>query len=237
MTASATPPADDTAVLFSAGLDSAVLLADLSARTRVHPLHVSAGLAWERAELSCAEGLLAHDLYARVAPLQRLRFTMEDIYPATHWAMAGTPPAYDTPDEEVYLPGRNLVLLAKAGTWCARHRVSRVVLGPLSGNPFPDARPEFFEAMAAALSLGLAWPVEIAAPYRELDKADVVRRGRDLGVPFEWTLSCMNPRARPDAPAGSPALAHCGACSKCRERREAFAAAGVADPTTYAAGR
>jgi 7-cyano-7-deazaguanine synthase len=67
-------------------------------------------------------------------------------------------------------------------------------------------------------------PIEICAPFADLRKQDVVQIGADLGVPFELTLSCMNP-------AG---LTHCGLCSKCRERRDAFDAAGVDDPTTYA---
>ena len=222
----------ETAVLFSAGLDSAVLVADEARRGTVHPLYVSVGLAWEAAEVVTAERLLSAPVYVgRVGVLQRLQFTMRDVYPPTHWAVRGAPPAYDTPDEDVYLTGRNLVLLAKAGTWCAQHRVPRIVLGPLAGNPFPDARPEFFVAMAEALSQGLDWPVEIAAPYRELLKEQVIQRGVELGVPFELTLSCMNPRA--GGTSGAPFL-HCGACSKCRERRDAFEAAGVVDPTPYA---
>jgi 7-cyano-7-deazaguanine synthase len=231
----------ETAVLFSAGLDSAVLLADEARRARVHPLYVSVGLAWEAPELAMAERLLATPAYdGRVAPLQRLAFTMQDVYPPTHWAIRGTPPAYDTPDEDVYLPGRNLVLLSKGGTWCARHGVSRLVLGPLAGNPFPDARPEFLAAMARALSLGLDWPVDVEAPYRDLHKEAVIQRGVGLGVPFEFTLSCMSPieagSAGSSGSAGSMTVPflHCGACSKCRERREAFAAAGLTDPAPYA---
>jgi 7-cyano-7-deazaguanine synthase len=240
----------ETAVLFSAGLDSAVLLADEARRDRVHPLYVSVGLAWEAPELAMAERLLTTPAYdGRVAPLQRLAFTMQDVYPPTHWAIRGTPPAYDTPDEDVYLPGRNLVLLAKGGTWCARHGVSRLVLGPLAGNPFPDARPEFLAAMAQALSLGLDWPLAVEAPYRDLHKEAVIQRGVKLGVPFELTLSCMNPvEAGSSGSSGSSGstgssgssgsmtvpFLHCGACSKCRERREAFAAAGLADPAPYA---
>ena len=85
---------------------------------------------------------------ARVQPLATLHVHMADVYPPTHWAIRGVPPAYDTPDEDVYLTGRNLVLLAKAGVWCAQQRIGRIVLGPLAGNPFPDATPEFFAAMA-----------------------------------------------------------------------------------------
>ena len=222
-----------TAVLFSAGLDSAVLVADEAQRGDVHPLYISVGLAWEPAELATARRLLTDPAYlGRVNPLQALRFTMEDVYPPTHWAIRGTPPAYDTPDEDVYLTGRNLVLLAKAGTWCAEHRISHIALGPLAGNPFPDARPAFFAAMADALSLGLDWKVEIGAPYRDLHKEQVIQRGVQLGVPFALTLSCMRPlewESASDAP-----FRHCGACSKCRERRDAFEAAGVVDPTPYA---
>jgi 7-cyano-7-deazaguanine synthase len=223
-----------TAVLFSAGLDSAVLAAQEAVNGPVWPLYVSVGLAWEGAERATAARLLANQPYrARVKPLSTLTFTMADIYPPSHWAIRGVPPAYDTPDEDVYLIGRNLVLLTKAGTWCAANKVSRIVLGPLAGNPFPDATPDFFESMAKALSLGLAHRLQIDTPFRNLHKEDVVKRGLALGVPFEQTLSCMNPKlASPGGPVG---YLHCGACSKCRERLDAFKAAGVTDPAPYSA--
>ena len=84
-----------------------------------------------------------------------------------HWAIRGEPPAYDTPDEDVYLVGRNLVLLAKAGIYCAQRKIGRLALGPLAGNPFPDATPAFFEAMGRALSLGLEHPIQIATPSHD----------------------------------------------------------------------
>jgi 7-cyano-7-deazaguanine synthase len=149
---------------------------------------------------------------------------MRDIYPASHWAVRGEAPSFDTPDENVYLEGRNIVLLAKAAIYMARKNVVRVLLGPLAGNPFPDATPAFFAAMQRALSTGLDRPIEIATPLVTMHKADVIRLGARLGVPFELTLSCMQP-------AGG---LHCGRCSKCRERRDAFRDAGVADPTPYA---
>jgi 7-cyano-7-deazaguanine synthase len=221
-----------TAVLFSAGLDSAVLVAHELENGNVWPLYVSVGLAWEVAERAMGARLLATPPYAgRVAPLADLQFTMADVYPPTHWAIRGVPPAYDTPDEDVYLTGRNLVLLSKAGVWCAQQHVGRIALGPLAGNPFPDATPEFFASITRTLSLGLAHPIEIATPFRTLHKEDVVRRGTELGVPFELTLSCMNPKVAPRGSAGP--YAHCGACSKCRERLDAFAVAGLSDPAVY----
>jgi 7-cyano-7-deazaguanine synthase len=122
------------------------------------------------------------------------------------------------------------VLLTKAGVVAATRQGSRIALGPLAGNPFPDATPEFFATMAHALSLGLDRQIDIAAPLAHLHKEDVIRLGQSLGVPLERTLSCMNPTEL----ASNVTPLHCGLCSKCRERRDAFAAAGVEDPTAYA---
>jgi len=218
-----------TIVLLSGGLDSAVLAAHEAQSARVLPVYVSVGLAWEDAEVAMVTQLLRAAVFAdRTAPLTRVEFTMRDVYPPTHWAIRGVPPAYDTPDEDVYLTGRNLVLLTKAGVVAARNRAHRIALGPLAGNPFPDARPAFFSTMEQALSLGLDHQIEIATPFLHLEKEDVIKRGVALGVPLELTLSCMSPRLTSGLPQ------HCGLCSKCRERRDAFAAAGVSDPSTYA---
>ncbi|MGH9312287.1 MAG: 7-cyano-7-deazaguanine synthase [Vicinamibacterales bacterium] len=212
-------------VLCSAGLDSAVLVA-LEARTaEVQPAYVAVGLAWEAAERAALATLATTDLFGgRVRPPVVLAFEMRDVYPRSHWAIRGVPPAYDTPDEDVYLDGRNVVLLAKAAVYASRAGIGRVALGPLAGNPFPDATPRFFSAMSAALSLGLDRPMEIATPLASMRKADVVKLGLELRVPLELTLSCMNPQ---------DGGRHCGACSKCRERHGAFVEAGVPDPTTY----
>lgn len=222
-----------TAVLCSGGLDSAVLLAsELQAAeeaaggaAHVRPVYVRGGLAWETEERRLAERLIAAPPFAgRVAPLAVLDCPVTDTYRPGHWALAGTPPAYATADEEVYLTGRNVLLLAKVATWCAVERIGRIALGPLAGNPFPDATPAFFAAMERALSQGLDHELRIATPFRQLSKVAVIARGRKLNVPFERTLSCMNPADG----------RHCGRCSKCRERLEAFAAAGAADPAPYA---
>jgi 7-cyano-7-deazaguanine synthase len=218
-----------TLVLLSGGLDSAVLAAHEAQKARVLPVYVSVGLAWEAAEVAMVEQLLHAPVFAgRTEPLARVEFTMRDVYPPTHWAIRGVPPAYDTPDEDVYLTGRNLVLLTKAGVVAARHGAHRIALGPLAGNPFPDARPAFFKSMADAMSLGLDHALEIATPFLTWEKEDVIRRGVELQVPLELTLSCMNPVIVNGMPQ------HCGLCSKCRERRDAFADAGVSDPSTYA---
>ncbi len=221
-----------TAVLLSGGLDSAVLLADEASRGDVQPIYISAGLAWEAAERAMIDRLLASgELRARSRPLVVLSVDMRDVYAATHWAVTGAPPAYHTPDEDVYLPGRNIILLSKAAVFSAASGIGRIVLGTLAHNPFPDATPEFRSAMARALSLGLAHGVDVDAPYAQTEKAEVIRRGVALGVPFELTISCMKPIVLEERRVAS--VRHCGACSKCRERHDAFVEAGVEDPTDY----
>ena len=214
--------------MLSGGLDSAVLAAQEARTYVVHPVYVAGGLAWEEGEQWVIRQLLSRPPFTNgtnpIQPLTRLEFSMRDVYPDTHWAVTGTPPAYDTPDEDVYLHGRNIALLSKAAVYAASRHISRIVVAPLAGNPFPDATPQFFEALSSAFSLGLGAPVAIAAPFAQLHKEDVVKIGAQLGVPFELTLSCMNPSG----------TTHCGLCSKCRERRDAFQAAGIQDPTQYA---
>lgn len=209
-----------TAVLFSGGLDSAVLLAhELHTSGAAQPIHVRAGMAWEDAEARTIARLLALPPFTgRVAPLVTLTVDMREVYPPTHWAITGTPPAYDTPDEDVYLEGRNIVLISKAAVLCTRLKIHRLVLGPLAGNPFPDATPQFFEAMSRAMSLGLAHELAIAAPLATMHKEDVIKLGWSLSVPLDMTLSCMNPQ---------PGDVACRECSKCRERNDAFAVANA----------
>ena len=217
-----------TCVLFSGGLDSAVLLA-LEHRDHppAQPVHVRSGFAWEDEERRAIDRLLAAPAFREVGDLISITVDLRDVYPPHHWAIAGTPPAYDTPDEDVYLEGRNITLISKAAVLCARLRIHRLALGPLANNPFPDASPEFFETMGRAMSLGLGRTLNIVTPLSGWHKDDVIKRGAELGVPMELSMSCMNPRGG----------VHCGECSKCRERRDAFATAGVADLTEYAVVR
>jgi 7-cyano-7-deazaguanine synthase len=214
-------------VLCSGGLDSAVLLVDLGRRTgHAVPLFVRAGHPWEDAERAALDRFLAAVAEPRVAPVRELTMPMGDVYRGD-WSLTGAgTPGWDAPDEAVELRGRNLVLLSKALVAAAIEGWPTVAMGSLAGNPFPDATPHFFTAIAATASEALRTPLDVVAPYRELTKVDVIRRAADL--PLELTLSCLRPQRDGR---------HCGDCNKCRERVEAFAAAGVPDRTAYALSR
>lgn len=214
-------------VLASGGLDSAVLLATLAREHEVHPLYVRCGLAWEGAE----QVLLARFLAAirtrrgaHVAPLVRLELPIAPLYGTTHWSVtAKGVPGRRAGLASNYLPGRNLLLASLAAVHCARRRIPTIALALLAENPFPDATPRFLRDLGRVAGRGLGLRLAVRAPFRHLGKPAVIRRGRDL--PLGLTLSCARPRG----------LRHCGTCTKCAERQQAFAEAGVPDPTRYAA--
>ena len=212
---------DKIAVLASGGLDSSVLIAKLASEAAVFPLYVRCGFAWEEMEL---QGLLAflealHD--PNVKPITVLSAPTAVLY-GDHWSVTGARvPSADEPDENTYLPGRNILLISLAAIWGSTHGVSRIAIGSLGGNPFPDATPQFFETFGRVLGLGLGHQVLIEAPMRGLHKEDLIKQFKDL--PLELTLTCM-------APKGSQ---HCGQCNKCYERQIAFKQAGVVDRTVY----
>lgn len=213
-------------VLCSGGLDSAVLLVELGRAAGAVPLFVRAGHPWEDAERAALGRFLAAAAAPGVTGVRELALPMADVY-GRHWSVTGDDaPGWDAPDADVELRGRNLVLLAKAIVLAAIEGWPTLALGSLAGNPFPDATPEFFAALARIAGPAVRADLTIVTPYRDLHKDAVIRRGADL--PLEHTLSCL----RPDA-AGR----HCGACNKCRERVDAFARAGVPDRTVYARAR
>ncbi len=210
-------------VLASGGLDSAVLLHHLADEGQdIHPVFVRQGFPWERAELEGLRRFLEESTRPEFRPLEVLVAPLADLLPEEHFARRGPVPAAGTPDEDCYLPGRNVTLLGKAAVRAAALGVGTLALGPLRGNPFPDATPAFLAKMAEALSEGLGRPFRIRAPFLAFTKDEVLLLGRDL--PLETTLSCLAP-----VEGG-----HCGRCAKCGERREAYRRAGLPDPTRYA---
>jgi len=214
---------DEVVVLASGGLDSAVLVADQATHGHVvQPMYIRFGLAWEQVEEAHLRRFLTSlDQQAAVRPLAVLELPVSDVY-GGHWSVSGAgTPDETTPDEAVYLPGRNLLLLAKTTVWCALHGVGRIALGTLQGNPFADASDQFFTGFATLAATALGRQLEVVTPFSELSKSEVLSLGQ--GLALEHTFSCI-------APTGDE---HCGRCNKCGERRKAFAGAGIEDRTKY----
>ena len=132
-----------------------------------------------------------------------------------------------------YVPGRNLIFLSLAAAHAEVVGASVIYFGAniLDYSGYPDCRPGFIRAFEAAVNEGTKAGTEgrmfqVRAPLLMCTKADIIRRGIELGVPFELTHSCYDPVG----------VLACGRCDSCLIRREGFAKAGVADPVAYAVG-
>ena len=220
-----------TAVLASGGMDSCVLLANVAERGVAYPIYVETGIPWEWAEKRMLDGFIQALDNPNIKPVTMLALPVKALYGQSHWTMSGeTVPEYDAPDETVYIPGRNIILITLAAIWCSLNDVHRIVIGSLAGNPFPDATPEFFDAIAYLNSLGLDHQITVEAPMRDLHKEDILATNAS-SLPLHLTLTCANPKM---AGGDGDAIVHCAECNKCRERHEAFVDAGIPDNTLYA---
>ncbi|MDE6359174.1 MAG: 7-cyano-7-deazaguanine synthase, partial [Duncaniella sp.] len=116
------------------------------------------------------------------------------------------------------VPFRNGIMLAAAAGMAESLGLKAVMLANHSGDHdiYPDCRPEFVEAMGRAISAGTYENIELIAPYTNVSKADIARRGKELGVDYSLTYSCYKGGEK-----------HCGKCATCIERAEALAAAGI----------
>ena len=209
-------------LLASGGLDSSILLAHLLDTGRcVQPLYIRFGLAWQDAELRALRRYMAAVDSPRLNPLAKLEMPVDDLY-GDHWSINGLDvPGADTPDEAVYLPGRNALLIVKAAIFCELHGIDELAMAPLESNPFPDATPEFFGDLEAVLNRGMRGRVRLTRPFSHLSKQQVMEIGRNY--PLELTFCCIDPRGD----------LHCGQCNKCAERQAAFRLIGAEDPTNY----
>ena len=213
------------AVLVSGGMDSSILSVDLAnAGNEIFPLYIKHGLYWEAVELSYLQQFLVAVSHPNIRPLSILDLPVTDIYDA-HWSVTGTDvPDETTADDAVYLPGRNLLLLAKAGVWCSTNGIAEIALAPLKGNPFSDNTDEFYRTMENAVNLALEWPLKVTRPYSNKSKDEVIEIGKDL--PLHLTFSCIKPVND----------LHCGKCNKCAERIYGYNLPGRIDSTRYYAG-
>ena len=127
--------------------------------------------------------------------------------------------------KQTVVPFRNGIMLAVAGGYAESVGAGALVIAAHAGDHaiYPDCRETFMAAMGAALQAGTYAGVALQRPFITMSKADIARRGAELGVDLGRTWSCYKGQER-----------HCGVCGTCVERREAFALADLPDPTDYA---
>jgi 7-cyano-7-deazaguanine synthase len=127
--------------------------------------------------------------------------------------------------KQTVVPFRNGIMLAIAAGYAESLGAEGLVIAAHAGDHaiYPDCREGFMEAMDAAMRQGTYAGVRLLRPFIHFTKAQIARRGHELGVDFAQTWSCYKGGDR-----------HCGTCGTCVERREAFLLAGLPDPTDYA---
>ena len=218
-------------VLVSGGLDSATVLAMAQADGfECHTLAFDYGQR-HRAELVAAQ---------RVS--QALRANEHKVVTLDLRSIGGsalTDSAIAVPEERsegipvTYVPARNTVFLSIALGWAEVLGARDIFIGvnAVDYSGYPDCRPEYIEAFQRVANLATragveGKPLRIQVPLIQLSKADIIRRGVNLGVDYALTVSCY--QADDDGRA-------CGRCDSCFLRREGFKAAGVIDPTRYQA--
>ena len=217
-------------VLLSGGMDSCVTAAIAARDHCLALLHSSYGQLTEAREKRAFEEIAAH----YNAPF---RLAIEQRYLSRIGGSALTVPSLAVPEASLdtgptgripitYVPFRNAHFLSVAVSWAevlgARHIYIGAVEQDSSG--YPDCRPEYYRAFNEVARLGVRpeTHIEICAPLIHMSKAEIIRRGVELGAPLDLTWSCYR----------SSDVA-CGACESCALRLRAFAQAGVPDPIPY----
>ena len=194
-------------VLMSGGMDSCILTGcALKKSFQVWPVYIQKGLRWERAEIYWLKRFLRVLKSPRLKPLTILKQELKDLYP-NHWMYRGKGvPNYASADQQVEIPGRNLLMLAKAALFCRQKNIHEIWLGTLKGNPFPDASQKFFQLYEKLIAQGLQYKIKIKAPFINKTKKEIVKLAHRL--PLQLSFSCLNPKG----------LQPCGKCNKCAER-------------------
>lgn len=217
-------------ILLSGGLDSATVLA--IARSEGRECHALSIVYGQRhvVELEAARRVAAamgvaehvvHSLDLRVFGASAL--TSEIEVPKDAVGAPGIP--------VTYVPARNTIFLSLALGYAEARDAREIWIGvnAIDSSGYPDCRPEFIDAFQQVILTGTRSGVEhgeprLIAPLLHMTKADIIRRGVELGVDYAITHSCYDP-----APDGSA----CGHCDSCLLRRKGFVDAGVEDPTRY----
>ena len=213
----------DSVIIVSGGLDSITLLHD-KAETIALAISFDYGQNHSKKELPYAE---YHCQKLGIPHITIPLTFMHQYFKSSLLEGAEAIPEGHYEEENMkstVVPFRNGIMLAIATGIAESHELKRVYIANHGGDHtiYPDCRPEFIDAMDKATSAGTFVDVRVEAPYTNISKADIVRRGAALGIDYAKTWSCYK---------GSEM--HCGKCGTCVERKEAFADAGVEDPTEY----
>ena len=214
-------------VLMSGGMDSCVTAAIASRSYDIAALHVSYGQRTEERELQSFHALADHfGAFTRLAvKLDHLRaIGGSSLTDATMSIRQADLTSQEIPN--TYVPFRNAHFLSIATSWAEVLGATKLFIGAVweDSSGYPDCRPEYYEAFNSVIRAGTrpSTDITIETPLIHLSKRDIVRKGIELGAPFDRTWSCYRESG-----------AACGVCDSCALRLRAFQQAGIEDPIDY----
>lgn len=213
----------DCIIVLSGGMDSVTLLHEYKERIAL-AVTFDYGSNHNAREIECARRQCAMlGIRHLVIPLK----FMAEYFRSSLLDGAEAIPEGNYDDDNMkstVVPFRNGIMLSVACGLAESNDLQHVLIANHGGDHtiYPDCRPRFIDAMGEAMRQGTFNGVKILAPYTLITKGDIARRGAEMGVDYSLTYSCYKGGER-----------HCGKCGTCMERREAFAAAGIDDPTDY----
>lgn len=215
----------DTLIVLSGGLDSTTMLYEYKER-------IALALSFDYGSNHNARELSFAAYHCERLGIPHLVIKLDFI--KQHFTSSLLSGAADIPEGDysdanmrsTVVPFRNGIMLSVAAGLAENNKLQYLMLANHAGDHaiYPDCRPEFVDAMDKAVSAGTYNGVRLLTPYTRLTKAEIVSRGASLGIDYAKTWSCYRGAEK-----------HCGKCGTCRERRQAFAEAGVPDPTEYEA--
>lgn len=216
-------PARDSVIIYSGGLDSTTLLYEEQRRIAL-AVTFDYGSNHAEKEIACAK------YHCKQLDIEHIVIELGFMSRYFNSSLLGGADAIPSGDydevnmKSTVVPFRNGIMLSIACGLAESRGLKRVLIANHGGDHaiYPDCRPEFVKAMDGAMQAGTYDGVQLAAPYTNLTKADLVRRGAQMGVDYGHTYSCYRGGEH-----------HCGTCGTCTERKAAFIAAAVDDPTIY----
>jgi len=213
----------DTLMVVSGGMDSTTMLYDYAERIAL-AVTFNYGSNHNAREIECARyncAKLGIELVVVDMPF------IGRLFKSSLLSGGDAIPEGNYDDENMrstVVPFRNGIMLAVAAGMAESRGLKRLMMANHGGDHaiYPDCRPGFVDAMSHAIAEGTYDHITIDAPYTNITKTDIARRGAALGIDYAHTYSCYKGGEK-----------HCGRCGTCTERRQAFADAGLADPTEY----
>ncbi|MCC8112864.1 MAG: 7-cyano-7-deazaguanine synthase QueC [Bacteroidales bacterium] len=213
----------DTLLVLSGGMDSVTMLHEYKSQIAL-AVTFNYGSNHNAREIECARyncDLLGIELVEVHLDFIGKLFNSSllsgaDAIPEGHYA--------DENMKSTVVPFRNGIMLAAAAGLAESRGLKAVMIANHSGDHaiYPDCRSGFIRAMGQAIAEGTYDHIQLLAPYTDINKGEIAKHGKALGIDYSHTYSCYKGGAK-----------HCGKCGTCVERREAMAEAGIDDPTEY----